>query len=326
MAALLAVSAAAAERAAAVAELVRNAIAAHRSDVEIARQVRGVKLVDRLDDRMIETIEGAGPLTLAELRRLRDSYALLPAVAWSLPDSAPAPSAEEQSRIVAQAREMALEYAAGLPNFLCAETVRRYAGKYGSVEKLRDTLTVDVSFNGKTDRYRLRAINGKGTVKSLYEVGGFRSSGDFGGLQRMVFDPAVEASFRWEGRLRIGGRLAQVFSFRFGAAHSQYVLNFEAFRKGTRMIAGGEGMIYLDPETHKVVRLRIEAVGIPPDWAVRRAVSELEYGLAEIAGREYLLPKTSEMRLYTKGGPYRNAIEFGEYRRFAGEASISFEK
>jgi hypothetical protein len=305
---------------------VRDALAGHRSDAEIAAEVRQTKLTDCLDDPMIETLEGLGPLTTAALEAQRDASALLPASNWRMPEADAPPSADEQARIVQQARTIAMQYTANLPNFLCTETVRRTSAKTGKDAKPRDTLVLDVSFNGKSDRYRLRSINGKQTTKSLYEVGGFRSSGDFGNLQKLVFDPASQARFEWSGVASVGGKRARVFAFSIDAAHSHYGLDFQSYMKGAQMIADLKGMAYLDAETNKLLRLRIEALGMPAKWPVKRTVSTLDYDFADVGGQQYLLPRSSDLRLYLKDGTERNVMEFSDYRRFAGEATISFDK
>jgi hypothetical protein len=323
---LMAAIAGQAETAGELAARVRDALAGHRSDAEIAAEVRQAKLTDSLEDPMLEALEGLGPLTTAALEAQRDASALLPVSKWRMPEADTPPSAEEQARIVQQARTIAMQYTANLPNFLCTETVRRTTGKTGKETKPRDTLVLDVSFNGKADRYRLRSINGKQTTKSLYEVGGFRSSGDFGNLQKLVFDPASQTRFEWSGVVSLRGRRARVFAFAIDATHSGYGLDFRSFMKGAEMVAALKGMAYLDAETNRLLRLRIEAVGMPAKWPVKRTVSTLDYDFADVGGQQYLLPRTSDLRLYLKDGTERNVMEFSDYRRFAGEATISFDK
>src|SRR5215475_3894276 len=86
------------------------------------------------------------------------------------------PSTSEQTQIIEKARELALEYTANLPNFICTETIRRsQLPKRSQKWKLLDTLAVDVAFSDQGERYRLLTINGKSTRKRLKEIGGMRS-------------------------------------------------------------------------------------------------------------------------------------------------------
>jgi len=57
-----------------------------------------------------------------------------------------------------------------------------------------------------------------------------------------------------------------------------------------------------------------------------RTPSVLDYGIAEVGGQPFLLPSRADMRVITKDGQERNVLEFGNYRRFAGEATVNFEK
>lgn len=324
VAALFAASFASAETTADLVARVRDGLAAHRPDAEMAAAVRAAKLDEALGDAAVEALEsdGAGPLTLVELDRLRYATESLPHSNWTLTDVPPLPSADEQKRFIERSREMALKYTASLPNFLCTATVRRYSG---AKEKLDDTLVLDVSFNGQRDRYRLLTVNGKETIKVLETVGGFHSRGDFGTAQRMIFDPDSQAEFHWERWTRIRGRLAQVYGYHVDATHSHFALDFQAFQKGARMIAAMRGSIFIDAETHNVLRIRLEAEGIPRGFPVTRTVTVVDYGTAEIGGQPYLLPRSSDVRLETKKGPRHNIMEFGNFRRFAGEATISFK-
>ena len=53
---------------------------------------------------------------------------------------------------------------------------------------------------------------------------------------------------------------------------------------------GQNGLVTLDAETHKVLRLSFEATEIPVDFAIRKASTTVEYAFIPIAGNSYLLP------------------------------------
>lgn len=105
--------------------LVRTAMENRQSDSRIVGALHRMKLTESLDERTIEELEsaGAGPKTLAELRRLRQVSSALPKPAAS-PSSArpPEPPADEQRRIVERARENALNYSRSLPDFICTQS------------------------------------------------------------------------------------------------------------------------------------------------------------------------------------------------------------
>jgi hypothetical protein len=328
---ILILLAAPAARAGSVADLVaavRAGIAAKRADSEIAAFAAAATLTERLEDAAIEQLEseGAGPRTVEELERLRDESARLPApAAFALFDPPPQPDSAGQARLVERARDYANRYTASLPDFVCAETIRRYDKKNGAAAwKPRDVLTVDVVFNGKQDSYTLRAIDGKPTRKTFAQASGFRSTGEFGTLLRIVFKP--QSRFLWERWGNLRGRLAHVFSFRIAAPHSEYDMDFRSILRRHRATAAMRGLVYLDAESGRILRLRYEPEEIPSGWPVLGAPAVLDYGYAEVAGGMYLLPKRVDMRVIGRSGQNRNVMEFGDYRKFTSDATVTFQK
>src|SRR5262245_25371851 len=93
------------------------------------------------------------------------------------------PLSPEERQIIQKARELALEYTAKLPNFICTETIRRsQLPRRSQTWKLLDTIAVDVAFSNQGERYKLLTINGKPTRKSFKDIGGIRSDSEFGTL------------------------------------------------------------------------------------------------------------------------------------------------
>jgi hypothetical protein len=79
------------------------------------------------------------------------------------------------------------------------------------------------------------------------------------------------------------------------------------------MVAAFGGLVYVDRETNRVMRLTYAPEGIPANWPVAGTAGVLEYGFAEIGGQEFLLPLQAEMRvLMRRGAQSRNVMEFGK--------------
>jgi hypothetical protein len=310
---------------------VRDAMRAGRTDREIALICDRTKLTERLEDTVVEQLqsEGAGLETLEGLDRQRERSRTLasPAQPLKLFDAPAAPSPEEQSQVVGKAREIALQYTAALPNFICTETILRYLDpKLSQTWKARDTLTVAVAYSEKGEQYKLLTINGMATGKKLNSVGGFKSTGEFGTLLTRIFDPKSAARFQWERWTTLRGRMAHVFSYRIEQAHSTYTLNFGSPFKHYGMTSGMRGLVYVDRETHQAMRFSAEADGLPANWPVVRTPSILDYDYADVGGRRYLLPRHVDSRVVLRDSQSRNVMEFGDYRKFSGEATVTFEK
>jgi len=74
------------------------------------------------------------------------------------------------------------------------------------------------------------------------------------------------------------------------------------------------------------MRFTDQAEGIPANWPILSTPSTLDYDYADIAGQKFLLTKHVDSRLLTKSEQNRNRIEFGDCRKFSGEATVTFDK
>jgi hypothetical protein len=308
---------------------IRAAMRTGQADREIARIVDQANLTERLEDAVVEQLqtEGAGAETLEGLDRQRERSRNLasPAQPLKLFDAPASPSAEEQSRVLDKAREVALQYTARLPNFLCTQTVRRYALEKKSTSwKLLDTLTLALGYSEKGEQYKLMAINDRPTGKSLNAWAGQVS--EFGSVLRLIFQPESATQFRWERWTNLRGRLVYVFSYRIDQAHSKYAMRFNTFRKHYSMTSAMRGQVHVDRESHQVLRLSEEAEGIPANWPFLRTPAVMDYALADVGGQRYLLPQRVDLGVIGKDAQHRNVIEFTNYRKFSSEATITFEK
>src|SRR5215831_15894131 len=168
-------------------------------------------------------------------------------------------STSEQTQIIERAREVALQYTANLPNFIATETIRRLElPKRSQTWKPDDILTVDVAFSDKGERYNLLTINGKPTKKTFSQLGGAKSDGEFGTILRWIFLPESATKFNWERLEELRGRRTLVYSYRIEQDQSKFEVN--------HMITAFGGLVYVDRETNRVLRLSAVASGFPASW------------------------------------------------------------
>jgi hypothetical protein len=229
----------------------------------------------------------------------------------------------EQKQVFERARALALEYTTNLPNFISTETLRRSRQtKPSQGWKLLDTIAVDVAFSDKGERYNVLTINGKPSRKRFSDLGGALSDGDFGTVLHWIFQPESQTAFHWERSEELRGRPMDVFSYHVEQNHSQFKVNANKLH----MIAAYSGLLYVDRENNRVMRITYAPSGIPADWPITGVSSELDYGLAGISGQEFLLPLHAELTVTMKDGSQdRNDMEFGNYRKFSSEATLKFE-
>lgn len=310
-------------------ESTQAALKAGTADADIARSVSQATLSERLDLAVVEESQsrGAGPETVEALEKLRwVSSKLLPASGIVLFEAPGIPSVAEREGIIALARVEALRYTAGLPDFICTQSVRRFGDeKLAQNWKPLDTLKVATAYNGKVETYKLLEVNGKPTSKDFRKVGGFRSSGEFGGTLRAIFREISETEFRWDRWSRLRGRMAYVFSYRVARAHSTYGVGFSTLTKKGNVVTGMVGFVWIDRETKRVLRLTSEADELPADWPIRATPSMMDYDWADVGGVTYLLPRRIDSRVIRVKNQRRNVTEFSEYKKFSAEATVSFE-
>lgn len=240
----------------------------------------------------------------------------------------PAPTVAEQSKVIAAARDIALNYTTNLPNFVCAEKITRFVAPPGATRWMsHDTQTLEVSYSSKKgESYKLVAINDKPTNKKIEKTDGFHSRGEFGSLLAATFHPNSQTHFFWERWTTIRNRSAYVFSYRIDTARSTYSVDLRDGKKRYIGITGVKGLIYIDRETNQVLRLTAEADDLPPKWPNLRTPSVLDYDFVEIGGQRYLLPKTVDSKVLLPGESGRNLMEFRNYQKFGAEVTLTFEK
>lgn len=225
----------------------------------------------------------------------------------------------EETQVIEKTRGLVLQYTETLKNFICTETVQRSQLQKGFQKwKALDTLAVAVEFSDRGERYKLLTINDKLTQKKLSEVGGAISDGDFGSILQWIFQLESMTKFQAERSSDIRGRPMHVFSYRIEQNHSQFEVN--------RIITAFGGLIFVDRETSRVMRITAAASGLPADWAITAFSQEQDYGFAEISGQKFWLPVHGDLSITTRDGSrYRNELEFGNYRRFSSETTLQFE-
>jgi hypothetical protein len=322
----------AAQPGASVAEIVnvvREAIAKHDADGGLAKSLHKLKPDEWIDERTVEELEsaGAGPKAVAELERLRDVSRGLPAPAAAAVFPHPGtPSIDDQRRIVHEAQHNALDYARSLPDFVCNEVIRRYDDTRGTWD-LKDTLEVKLSYFDRKEDYHLLTVNGRASTRSLFEVGGAVSEGEFGTMLYSIFVGESKAVFRWDHWTTLRKRPAHVFTFRIAAENSMYRMQYSSGPRfgRTGIIAGQNGFVYVDAETNEILRIVADADSIPPDFPVQQSSTKLDYDFTEIGGRRFLLPIRAEVRMGTEHLHTRNLVEFHGYRKFTGESTITFQ-
>ncbi len=313
-------------------ELLRSSVKQGLSDKEVAKYIKNQKLDFALTDRIIEDFVGwgIGPRTLNALRSMKPLTQGLaaPEIEKAPPKykQPPPPSEEEQARIIDEARRNALEYTDGLPDFVCLQITRRYLDPSGlEMDWFKyDEIKTRVSYFEHQENYEVLSVNNKLTDRSMHELGGATSTGEFGSMLAQIFEPATATRFKWARHSLLRGRHVYVFHLQVPRTRSRSSLSYQPTRE--TIITGYQGLVYIDKEAEHVLRIATSAYDIPSDFPIQEARTRLDYDYTELSGRKFLLPLKAQVRMRQEKHLIRNDVEFRLYRKFSAESTLTFDE
>jgi len=242
-----------------------------------------------------------------------------------IPASAQRPSAEEQQHALGAARDYAIHYTSKLPDFLCTEQMERVSSTSASNTHV-DRLSIQLSFNGRKEQYKLVAMNGSPTKQSFASLDGLISGGEFGSQLIGIFDPVSAADFQWKEGSTLRKRRVAVYTYRIQRAKSHYMVGG---RNDDGKLASGpagyHGDVFLDGETSRVLRLTAAADDIPKEFDILTSTVEVDYDFVPVAGKSYLLPSHSKSAMEHGFRKISNTVTFTNYRKFEADSTIDFK-
>jgi len=316
-----------------VVSFIKSQIKSSGDDRTTADYLRKIKLTQHLEDRTVEELQGqgAGPLTVSALKKLAADSASLPAppplaAAPPPPPLPPPPSAAEQQQILADMREYALGYTKNLPNYVCVQTTHRrqqsnsrrpgYGGVYADV--IQEMLT----FYDKKETYKVVMHDGKSVSNMTHEqLGGVRSSGEFGTMLANIFDPDSGADMSWERWATLRGRRMYVFSYHIGKDHGYSMLDEDSHREYT---SAYKGEVYFDRDLKAIMVVTLDTVNIPPDFPIKDVHIRLDYDLTKVGDQAYILPYHYQLDSKADRGDASNEADYKLYQKYGAESSITF--
>ena len=226
--------------------------------------------------------------------------------------------------VLARTFEWAQTYNRGLPNFVCEQnTTRYYEQSRSSGWQAVDIVTAKVIYEDGKEQYRDIAVGGKRTSKSMMELGGSTSTGEFASTLRSLFDPG-RANFKFAESTTVNGETAAVYDFKVPLANSDWAITVG----GQTLHPAYSGSVWVVKSTGEVRRIEYGADKIPkdfPDDEVQTAVDYEPVSLGTPA--KYLLPVKAEVLACNRGTSYcsKNTIEFRNYHKYSGESTITFK-
>lgn len=309
---------------------ITSSLQLHHPDKQIASLLDSFSLTDHLDARRVENLQGmgVGPRTLKKLRELSEESANLPEPEEKVQAAArptrPAPSSVEQGEILNEARLNALNYTEGLPNFLCTQVTRRRVDVSGSGNyHLMDTIQERLRYEDGSENYEVVMVNGD-IAKDLRhdQLGGTVTSGEWATMLYEIFEPSTETQFSWERWATLRAKRMYVFDFRVRQNRSQYRVSDQS--SGLSMVAGYAGSVYIDQQTNKVMRIRMDIQGLD-NFPIEQIALDLNYDYVDIGGQDFVLPIKSTTKSRAGSLLSWNDVEFRNYQKFTTGATINFD-
>jgi hypothetical protein len=212
-----------------------------------------------------------------------------------------------------------------LPNFVCNQSTTRYVEE-SKQEGWRalDVITAQVVYEDGKESYRDITVGGRKTSKSMLDLGGNTSSGEYATTLRSIFSPASRADFKFYRTAMIGDASTSIYDFKVALRNS----NWQVRVGGQTLLPAYSGSVWIDKSTAQVRRIEMQADQIPADFPLDSVQWAVDYSAVSLGSSSFWLPVHAENLGCQRGSSVctKNAIDFRNYHKFSGESTIDFSK
>ena len=137
-------------------------------------------------------------------------------------------------------------------------------------------------------------------------------------------EPAIAFLFPGQGS-QTPGMTAGLYDFSVERDHSHWRVQVAS----QSVFPAYKGSVWIEKKSGRVLRIEMETRNIPSEFPLDKVETAADYEYVRIGGvQQFLLPVHSETLSCQRGTNMcsRNAIDFRNYKKYSGEASITFEK
>ena len=193
-------------------------------------------------------------------------------------------------------------------------------GQHGHQETPLDVVSAEIIYDHAKESYRNVKIDDRPTDRSLEQISGSWSTGEFASTLLSVFSPQTNARFRPGGSSSILGYTAQVYDFDVLKSNSRWTVESDS----QTLIPAYKGSVWVDPSSARVLRIEIQARNIPDEFPLDTIESSVDYSYVPIGGKSFLLPVHAEsLGCHRETGMCsHNIIDFRNYREFRVEVKM----
>ncbi|RSL18918.1 VWFA-related protein [Edaphobacter aggregans] len=323
-----------------------------RGDKEVARELYGVELTERMSSTRLSSWKTRlpGKESRAALVALADRSVFLPLPAADIASTAP-PDMATQRLILARAVDYVSKTVVKLPDFFATRTTVQYNEPPLPEDATWKTAMSDQSLHvTETSNTTVLVRNSKEVVdsdtrKRKQRKARLDTEGTFGPILAMVFVDAAAAhsEFTWSHWEQGTDGLEAVFRYTIPYDKSQFEVGFccLADPDGTiffKKYPAYQVEIAIDPASGAIVRVAVNA-DLGPKLPMLSSGVMVEYGPVEIGGKTYICPtrsvsiqRTRTVKLvkewgesfgvYARFETILNDFSFGQYHIFRAQSRI----
>lgn len=240
-------------------------------------------------------------------------------------DPGPHDTGSASEALISRSRQWSETFTNGLPNFVCQQsTLRSMEESKSSGWQPLDVVTAKVVYEDGKEDYREITVGGKRTNKSMLDLGGSTSTGEFASTLRSLFSPATRAEFKFYRSETLGDSHAVIYDFKVALPNSDWFTKIG----GQSLRPAYSGSVWIDRSTAQVRRIEMQGDNIPQDFPLDSLQWAVDYDNVRLGTAMFLLPVHAE-NLYCQRGSticFKNEIDFRDYHKYSGESTITFDK
>jgi hypothetical protein len=184
-------------------------------------------------------------------------------------------------------------------------------------------VTAKVLYEDGQEKYSAITVGGKRTNKSMMEIGGSTSTGEFASVLGGLFQAQTHTEFKFYQSTTVGKEPAAIYDLKVPLRYS----NWTIVVGGQMLRPAYSGSVWVDKATAQVRRIEMQADNIPKDFPDDTVASAVDFEEVALGTQKFLLPVHAENLSCQRGSSIcsKNTIDFRDYHKYSGESTIEFK-
>jgi hypothetical protein len=226
--------------------------------------------------------------------------------------------------LIARTKAWSESFTQGLPNFVCEQVTTRYMEESRASDwQAQDVVSAKVIYEDGKEQYQGITVGGKRTNKSMMELGGSTSTGEFASTLRGLFSDYAAAEFKFQQSSSVNRTPISIYDYKILLRHSDWTITIG----GQDLHPAYSGTVWVDKTTAAVRRIEMQADNVPKNFPSDTMAMTVDYEPVHLGTSTFLLPVHSENLSCFRGTTIcsKNVIDFRDYHKYSGESSVEFK-